>query len=71
MLFKRILLISVLLLTAKAFSQSAPEALKSGQDINVLFRHEATFKILMASLTYFESDLLDSLVASDRKYTFG
>jgi len=45
MLFKRILLIFVLLLTVKAFSQSAPEALKSGQDINVLFRHEATFKI--------------------------
>lgn len=43
--FKRILVFSILILSLKVFSQSAPEALKNGQDINVLYRHEATFKI--------------------------
>lgn len=45
MLFKRFLVIFTLVLSAKVFGQSAPEALKQGQDLNVLYRHEGTFKI--------------------------
>lgn len=45
MLFKRIIVFSILILSGTLFSQSAPEALKNGQDLNVLYRHEATFKI--------------------------
>jgi hypothetical protein len=45
MLFKRFLSVSLLFFATKIFSQSAPEALAAGQDLNVLYRHEATFKI--------------------------
>ncbi len=45
MLFKRFLSFSILFLSLNAFSQSAPQALANGQDLNVLYRHEATFKI--------------------------
>lgn len=45
MTFKRILSFSVLFLSLNAFSQSTLEAIEKGQDVNVLFRHEATFKV--------------------------
>lgn len=45
MLFKRFLSFSTLFLSLSAFSQSSSQALEMGQDINVLYRHEATFKI--------------------------
>lgn len=45
MIFKRIAFLSVLFLSLNAFSQSALEAIEKGQEINVLFRHEATFKV--------------------------
>jgi hypothetical protein len=48
-MLKRSLFIVFTLFTARLFSQSAPEAIESGQDINVLYRHEATFKFFAHS----------------------
>lgn len=45
MRFKLLLYFSMMIFSFEAIAQSAPEALKSGQDLNVLYRHEATFKI--------------------------
>jgi hypothetical protein len=45
MIFKRLLPFFVLFLSQEAFSQSTLEAIEKGQEVNVLFRHEATFKI--------------------------
>lgn len=45
MVFKRFLSFLALILSASAFSQSTLEAIEKGQEVNVLFRHEATFKV--------------------------
>lgn len=45
MTFKRIAFISALFLSLNTFSQSTLEAMEKGQEVNVLFRHEATFKV--------------------------
>lgn len=52
MLFKRLLILFALICSVKIFGQSAPEALKQGQDLNVLYRHEATFKIFAHTRGY-------------------
>lgn len=52
MYLKRIVFIFTLITSVKAFSQSAPEALKQGQDLNVLYRHEGTFKIFAHTRGY-------------------
>jgi len=43
----KIYTISFLLLTALCFSQSAPEALAQGQDVNILLRNESTGSIFI------------------------
>jgi hypothetical protein len=48
----RFLTILLILSSAGIFSQSAPEVLKSGEELNVLYRHEATFKIFAHSRGY-------------------
>lgn len=45
MIFKRIALFSALFFSINAFSQSTLEAMEKGMEVNVLFRHEATFKV--------------------------
>jgi hypothetical protein len=45
MFIRRLLPFLALILSASAFSQSTMEALEKGQEVNVLFRHEATFKV--------------------------
>ena len=45
MTFKRIIFFSALFASLNTFSQSTLEAMEKGQDVNVLFRHEATFKV--------------------------
>ncbi len=52
MLLKRIFILFLLFLSVQTFGQSAPEALKQGQDLNVLYRHEATFKIFAHTRGY-------------------
>ncbi len=48
-LFKIIILVFCFILSETAFSQSAQQALDAGQDVNVLFRNEATGGIFMHS----------------------
>lgn len=45
MIFKRLLSFLAFVLSFSAFSQSTLEAIEKGQEVNVLFRHEATFKV--------------------------
>ena len=52
MIFKRLLSFSVLFLSLNAFSQSTLEAIEQGKEVNVLFRHEATFKVFAHTRGY-------------------
>jgi hypothetical protein len=45
MIVRRLLFFLGLCVSQNAFSQSSSQALEAGQDINVLYRHEATFKV--------------------------
>lgn len=48
MLFKRIIIIFIAL-SGEIIAQSAPQVLAAGKELNVLYRHEATFKLFAHS----------------------
>ncbi len=49
MFLRKVLHIILFLSCSQLFSQSAPQAIANGQDINVLYRHEKTWKIFAHS----------------------